>query len=469
MNSVRIIGGAVAITVVLLAIASRHGGDGRDLQYQVVRAIHLAADHREVEPGDGSAVATSPEAVSAAAEGHEGLLYGRITMENGDVYEGRLRWGGDEEALWSNYFNGFKGKNPWAGHAPTEALPKEGLAFEVFGKRISIWERTSALGRPFMVRFGDIARIEPRGRDLRVTLKSGTVVHLDRYAADDVADGVRVWDGSRGVVDLGEWGIRSIELLAASAPGAGPGPLPLYGTVRTRQGDFTGLIQWDREACLGSDALDGFTADGEPGVRFETIRSIARRSRSSAVATLFDGREIVLSDTRTNGQGHRGIYVDDERYGRVLVSWDAFERVDFSPRGTGPAYDAFPAGRPLTGTVITRSGRQLAGRLVYDLDESETNETLDAPSLGVDYTIPFSLIASIVLPGLEEPGLEQARVTLRSGEELQLELTGDLGEFNAGMLIFVDGSERPEYVPWTDVQQVDFDRPPETYLPGSHQ
>jgi len=435
MNRGMVIGGALATGLILLA---------------------PACDHRDRVQRDGSAAATSHGTIPSTAEGHEGLLYGRVSMKDGDVYEGRLRWGGDEEALWSNYFNGFKAKNPWAGLAPSESLPKEGLAFEVFGIRLSFWERRTDLGRPFMVRFGDIARIEPRGRDLRVTLRSGTVVHLDRYAADDVADGLRVWDGSRGVVDLGEWGIRSIELLA-SGPGAGP--MPLYGTVRTRQGDFTGLIQWDREACLGSDVLDGYIAGVEPGVRFETIRSIARRSRSSAVATQLDGREIVLSDTRENGQGHRGIYVDDERYGRVLVSWDAFERVDFSPGGTGPAYDAFPAGRRLTGSVITRSGRQLAGRLVYDLDESETNETLDAPSLGVDYTIPFSLIASIALPGLDEPGLEEARVTLRSGEELRLELTGDLGELNAGMLIFIDGSERPEYVPWADVRQVNFRAP----------
>jgi hypothetical protein len=459
MNRVMVFGGLVA-GLVVLALATGHRdrerGDDRDLQYQIVRGLHLATGHRDLAPGDESAAATSHGAIPATSEAHEGLLHGRVTMENGDVFEGRLRWGGDEEALWSNYFNGFKAKNPWAGLAPSEALPKEGLAFEVFGIKLSFWERQNDLGRPFMVRFGDIARIEPRGRDLRVTLRSGTVVHLDRYAADDVADGVRVWDGSRGVVDVGEWGIRSIELLA-SAPGAGP--LPLYGTVRTRQGDFTGLIQWDRQACLGSDVLDGYTADGEPGLRFETIRTIARRSQSSILATVVDGREIELSDARENGQGHRGIYVDDERYGRVLVSWDAFERVDFSPGGTGPAYDAFPAGRPLTGTVLTRSGRQLAGRLVYDLDESETNETLDAPSLGVDYTIPFSLIASIALPGLDEPGLEQARVTLRIGEELRLELAGDLGELNAGMLIFIDGSERPEYVPWADVRQVDFGDP----------
>jgi len=322
------------------------------------------------------------------------------------------------------------------------------------------------LGRPIMARFGDIARIDARGRDLRVTLKSGTVYHLDRFAADDLADGVRVWDGSGGVVDIGERRIRTIELLATSPPAAAP--RPLYGTVRTRQGDFTGFVQWDREECLGTDELEGNSADGELSLRFETIRSIARRSRNSSLVTLLDGREIVLSDTREVGHGNRGIYVDDQRYGRVLVSWDAFERVDFSPGGTGPAYGAFPPGRPLTGSVITRSGHHLAGRLVYDLDESETTETLDAPLAGVDYTIPFGIVASIVLPSLEERGDQHARVTLRDGEELQLELTGDLGEWNAGMLIFFNSGERPEYVPWTDVQQVDFDRPAEMYLPSSH-
>jgi hypothetical protein len=54
-------------------------------------------------------------------------------------------------------------------------------------------------------------------------------------------------------------------------------------------------------------------------------------------------------------------------------------------------------------------------------------------------------------------------VTLHGGEELLLERTGDLGERNAGMLILVDGGQRPEYVPWTDVERVDFDRPPDMY------
>src|SRR6185295_17858108 len=110
-------------------------------------------------------------------------------------------------------------------------------------------------------------------------------------------------------------------------------------------------------------------------------------------------------------------------------------RIDLTPADSGPAYDDFPPGHPLTGGVTTRDGRRLAGRLVFDLDESETTETLDAPSGGVDYTLPFGLISSIVLPGDGKGGDRRAKVTLLSGEELRLERNGDLGEGNGGLLV----------------------------------
>ena len=402
MTRATIAGGAFAIVLVLLVLATGR----RDRE-------------QDVDPAVATAPAILPSTAAAASEAHQGFLYGRITTDDGATYEGRLRWGGDEEAFWGDYFNGFKDENPWVAHAPPEQL-KERRPIEIFGVEIAHWERQIDLGRPFMGRFGDIARIEARGRDIRVTLKSGTVFDLDRFSADDLADGVRVWDGRRGVVDFDERRIRIIELLPTARLGAAPDRL--HGTVRTRQGDFTGFVQWDREECVGTDELDGHTADGELNLRFDTIRSIARNSRDSSLVTLLDGREIVLSGTREVGHGNRGIYVDDRRYGRVLISWDAFERVDFSPGGSGPAFGDFPPGRPLTGSVTTRAGR-------------------------------------------EERGAQRARVILHSGEELQLERTGDLGEGNAGILIFVDGSERPEYVLWTDVEWVDFDRPPAMYPP----
>ena len=402
--------------------------------------------------------ATTPITPASAtpAEGNAtaNLLYGRVTTKDA-VFEGRLRWGGDQEALWGNYFNGVKSRNPWRVYAPSERH-----TISVFGMEIATWNSQINVDRPFMARFGDITRIDSSGREWRITLKSGAVVHLAWAGADDMNDGVRVWDTTRGIFNLPESRIRTIEFLATSP--RGDSPRPLYGTVRTRQGDFTGFVQWNRKECLASDALDGRTADGALSVRFGTIRSIARHSPDSSLVTLVDGKSLVLSGSREVGQGNGGIYVDDERYGRVLISWNAFERVDVSPGGTGPGYGDFPPGRPLTGSVITRSGRRLAGRLVYDLDESETTETLDAPSQGVDYTITFGLVASIVVPGLEELGAQRAKVVLRSGEELQLERTGDLGEWNAGMLIFADGHQHPEYVAWTDVKEVHFDRPPST-------
>jgi hypothetical protein len=56
-------------------------------------------------------------------------------------------------------------------------------------------------------------------------------------------------------------------------------------------------------------------------------------------------------------------------------------------------------------------------------------------------------------------------VTLHHGEDLRLEPSGDLREGNAGMLIFVDGQERAEYVPWSEVDEVEFERPPAMYPP----
>ena len=439
--------------------------------------LALAAGYRAFMQDVDPITAPIPAAAPSSAAEAPGSLYGRITTGDGATYEGWLRWGGDEEAFWGNYFNGHKDENPWAVHTPIEKLNEERSPVEILGFEISLGERPIDLGRPFMARFGDIVRIEAHGDgvrgvldnriaydpDVRVTLKSGTTFDLDRLSAGDFDDGVRVWDARRGVVDLGPRQIRSIEFLHNEQPGAAPARL--HGTVRTRQGDFTGFLQWDREEAAGRDVLVGKTAEGARSVRFDSIRAIARHASDGALVTLLDGREILLTGTRKVGPGHRGIYVDDRRYGRVLVSWGAVERVDFSPGGAGPSYGDFPTGHPLRGQVTTRAGRRLAGRLVYDLDESETTETLDAPSRGVDYTIPFGLVASIALIDAGEEADEPATVTLHNGETLHLERRGDLGDGNAGMLIFGEGQEHPEYVPWADVAQIDLDRPPAMYPP----
>ncbi len=438
MKRASIAGGAFATALILVAAGCR---------------VH----EKRVDPAAPSPAAT-PSTTSSAAETRPGFLYGRITTRGGATYEGRLRFGGDQEAFWGDYFNGVKEENPWVSHVPPERLARERHPIDIFGVKIGQTQRPLEVGRPFMAPFGDIGRIEAHGRDVRVTLKSGTVFELNRMDASDFDDGVRVWDGRRGVVNLDSLWIRTIELLPT--PPLGGAPSRLHGTVRTMQGDFTGFVGWNRQNYVGTDELDGRTAEGRMSLRFDTIRSIARLPRDSSLVTLSDGREIALSDTAEVGDGNRGIYVDDQRYGRVLVSWDAFERVDFNPGESGPAYDDFPPGRPLTGSVTTRAGGRLAGRLVYDLDESETTETLDAQQQGVHYTIPFGRIASIVPLEPDARGAHRATVVLHGGEELQLEGTSDVGQNHGGVLVFSLGRERPEYVRWEEVQKIDFDQAP---------
>jgi len=423
--------------------------------------VHYRAVELNAQPAAAAAPPSVPPPVEEASPSADvqGFLYGRIATVDGAVHEGRLRFGSNEEAFWGDYFNGAKKENPWLDNALLERLPKERSPVEIFGVKILEQERPIDTERRFLARFGEIKRIEAHGRDVLVTLKNGTVVDCDLFGASDFDDGLRVWGDGEVFVDLDSDRIATIEFLAP--PATLVAPARLHGTVRTNQGSFTGFVQWDREECVGSDTLDGHSPEGERKLRFDTIRSIARDPEGNSLVTLLDGNEVTLSGTNDVNGANRGVFVDDARFGRVLVSWDAFERADFSPEGSGPAYAEFPAGERLRGSVTTRDGKQRAGKLVYDLDESETTGTLDAPFRGVDYRIPFGLIASIVVPD----GDSHAALVLHNGEKLELDRESDLGRRNAGMLVFAGQGGKGEYVAWADVARVDFDRPAAMYPP----
>ncbi|MEM1057209.1 MAG: hypothetical protein AAGI52_16955 [Bacteroidota bacterium] len=411
-----------------------------------------------------------------------GFLYGRVVTTRGEAYEGRLRFGGTEEAFWTHTFDGTKNENPWAEFVTADALTEARAPLRIFGLEISRGERPMDLRRPFRARFGDIVRIEARdagvqealerGREydpiVRVVLKSGTVVDLDRNAASDFDDGLRVWDAERGVVNLGAREIRSIDFLPT--PPLRDIPDRLFGTVETSQGMFTGFLQWNREVAASTDALVGRTDEGEMRLSFEDIAAISRQPGGGSAVTLTDGREIALSGTPDVDEGNRGVYVEDSGFGRVLVPWEAFERATFAPSDSGPGYEAFAPGLPLRGVVTTRDGRRLSGRLVIDLDESETTDMLDAPSGGVERSIPLDLIESLSLA--EGNGPFQA--VLRTGETVELEREGDLGESSAGVLVFREDAETPEYVLWDTIARLQFEAgetgsPPPRYRGGHGQ
>src|SRR5262245_29016532 len=193
---------------------------------------------------------------SDVKEPHPSLLYGRITVGESTTVEGQLRWGRDREAFWDDTFYGVKVENPWFAYLPEALRP---APIEVFGVEVAEGDGPIQPVRQFMVRFGDIARIERTGRNLKVTLKSGAACVLDYFEQTDFESGVRVWDARKGVFDLGPRHIRVAEFFAA--PGKGVAPARLHGTVRTKNGEFTGFVQWNRRKSLGTDELEGRDAD----------------------------------------------------------------------------------------------------------------------------------------------------------------------------------------------------------------
>ena len=381
-----------------------------------------------------------------------GFLYGTITTKSGQEHEGRLRWG-TEESFWGDLFNSSKAELPRLDEVPGDHRERR-HTLNLFGFEIDL-SHPGASGRQLIMRFGDIDRIEVTGRDDAVViLRSGRRIEVEGGSNDLGGDTeITVWDTSLGQVEL-EW--RKIDRIQFR-------PTPrnlevdahrLYGVVHTEGGgDFRGWIQWDQDECLSTDELDGETRDGDLEIPMGNIRTIEPRGRRSSRVVLRDGRELELSGTNDVDSDNRGIFVEDERFGRVLVSWDAFERAELSdPPGSGPAYATFAAGKPLRGTVTTRAGRKLTGRLVYDLDEEGTVELIGGERRGVEYYIPFAMVASVT-----PTGSDRSRVELVNGQTLELENSADVGKGNAGILVLAKG-KRPAYVPWEEVERIVFGR-----------
>jgi hypothetical protein len=385
----------------------------------------------------------------AAAGSAQGFIYGRVTTDDGDVHEGRLRWS-DEEAFWGDFFNSTKEKEdrPYLEEIP-EDQRRRGTPIKIFGLTVGTHYENSGSARMLKIRFGDIAELRPRGGDrATMVLKDGSQFELDG-GSNDLGATIHVSGGAAGDVEI-EWGdIESIEFSEAPA-GLEVREHRLHGTVVTEVGEFRGFIQWDKHECVSSDKLDGENDDGDHALEMGSIRSIERASYRGSLVTLRDGRELLLEGTNDVNDENRGIFVEDPRFGRLLVSWDAFERIDFSDlEESGPGYGEYKPGTPLRGAVTDVDGTVHRGRIVYDLDESATWEFLDGDSDDISYSVPMGLVSSI------EPRKGGSLVALKSGEKLDLGGAADVDEDNDGIAI-VDGDETV-YVAWERVRRVDFE------------
>jgi len=226
----------------------------------------------------------------------------------------------------------------------------------------------------------------------------------------------------------------------------------LKGKIKTVDMEFSGFIMWDAEECLSTDVLDGDSDNGDMEIVFENIRGIKRNGRRASIVTLKDGRKFTLHGSNDVNSENRGIFVQDERFGKIEIQWDEFEELTYDDsQESGNDYDSYKPREHFAGTVKTLDGKKYEGIIVYDLDESEGYEILNGKIDNMEFYIPFSDVKSI-----QPKGRHSSVVKFRNGLELRLEDSQDVDYNHDGLLIFPEKGKRV-YIEWEDVDILEFE------------
>ena len=321
-----------------------------------------------------------------------------------------------------------------------------------FGNSWSHYDRDNRHEHQFVCQFGDIKRIRPTGRDrAEVTLRNGERIDVDGSGYNDVATKVRIIDAEIGEMDI-EWSrIDDIEFMETPSKLQERFGEPLYGTVTTYDGTFTGFVQWDHDERVGTDKLDGDTYDGDVSIAFSKIKSIEKDGSRSSIVELHSGRKLDLSGSNDVNGDNKGIVVTSSKYGRIDIPWDEFRRVEFSKsKEENVAYSAFKSQGELQGVVKTNKGKTVKGRLIFDLDEANNYEVLQGKDHDIEFIIPFRSISKI-----SPKNYDNSYVTLKNGERLLLGDAQDVSEKNSGILVFEDNNN-PTYITWDMIDEVSF-------------
>lgn len=390
--------------------------------------------------------------ISDSLAGNQGFIYGKITTRDGKTYTGTMRWG-TQEYFWDDLFNATKVDNPWTKYAEKERgddKRERSGKIKIFGLTIDQLGGF-AFNHLLISRFGDIAKIEAgrRGKSTLV-MKSGS--EFEVTGSGDVGEKIQLLDDNLGKIKLKWDEIELIEFMPTPKSARTEG-YRLRGKLITDEMEFNGFIMWDAEECISTDVLDGESDVGDMEIEFGNIRSIKRLSSRACQVTLKDGRKFELRGTNDVNDDNRGIYVQDDRYGKIEVNWDEFREVIYEDDGdSGQPYEAYKPARKLKGTVVTTDGEQVSGDVVFDYDESEDFEILNGMLDDMEFNIPFSMIVSIT-----PRGGHASMVELVGGEKLRLEDAQDVTDSNDGLLIFQD-KDKVRRLDWDRVEKITFVR-----------
>lgn len=390
-----------------------------------------------------------------------GRIYGKLYTVDDEVFEGWIRWD-KNEAFWDDAIDGTcerdRIERTASNDEPRRYKENRKKTINFFG--ISIGDDDYNIewssGSSCELQFGHLKTMYIEGgSEALMLLKSGEEVEFS--SGGDLGSSVReilLSDPKEGEIIFDWDDVDKIEFMREPQDPT-DGRQRLYGRLSTRgAGEFTGWIEWDVDEVLSDDVLDGDEKRGRRRkIPFDRIGTIERRSSSSSLVILKDGKEYILRGTNDVNSDNNGIYVKTAALGRVRVGWSDFEKVEFLavPESQLPNYDDFDGGRELRGTVTTEDDHEYTGTIVWDNDEHKTWEHLNGEFRDLDMDIPFSAIASI-----EKDSYRGAVVTLKNGDSYLLKGSNDVDDDNRGIFVTLDNGDVEE-VDWYDFARVVFE------------
>ncbi len=375
------------------------------------------------------------------------FIYGKIIAKSGQVYEGFMRWGG-EEIAWHDIFNSTKAK----GQYKADKKQSNSLWGDFDWSIGSLWkDKYQGSEHTFACRFGDIAFLYNRGKSkVDVELKNGSVIKVDG-GSNDIGATIRMRDYELGNIKI-EWkNIRTVSFLQSPDRHKSGYENLLYGSAKTRKGqEFIGFIVWDQDERMGGDILDGENREGDQEIPFANIVSIEKIEKGSDI-TFKSGRRIHLKGSNDVSNGNRGIAIYQKNVGHIEIPWSSFESMSFTNAPVAEVYDDYPLPKALEGFVTLYNGEVYEGQIIFDLDEIWDLEFLDGEDDYLHYEVPFRNISRIV-----PKNRSYSQIYLRNGDELLLGDSRDVSHSNGGLMIVTGKKDKPVSIDWDDISEIVF-------------
>lgn len=379
-------------------------------------------------------------------------IYAKVIVKDSSSFEGLVKFG-KKTFLWSDFFKLDKTENPYGEYISKEKQNKQTCKIsDVDGLKILLNNDLTNLAiHKFEVRMGYIKAMDfLDNRYISIELKDNKFINLRTdYSHSDLD--IEILDNDLGKVKLDASLVARIEFMSTPEDIQITRPKPIYGTVLTKQGEFTGFICWDNDETSEDDLLDGEWGNKDVSIYFKNIASI-EKSNSCCNVTTLSGTNLQLCGSNDVDNGNRGLVVNMPNIGKLSIDWRDFEslQLNHSIDGIGLSYDDYLPAQRLKGKVSLKDKSEYSGIIIYNLDKAMTVENIDGENAGLSFTIPLLYVKSI-----SPKGLKYSKLVLKNGLNLLLGNSVDVNYKNDGVLVFTEDG-KSEFLNWFDIENISF-------------